>query len=142
MTPMDMDQQSCLDRAQAALTLADFQTVLTNDEWNVHARNATLRASVDCIAIGNQTLVDLSVAGSADHFSETTDLRDSLVNYMRGEVEGPQPGRVCRDLRDGDPYYPEYRRCCDLGESSSRWTTAEGVEQDYGSSTCNDYGIY
>ena len=52
------------------------------------------------------------------------------------------PGRVCRQLRPGDPYYDGWVSCCDVGNGRSRWVKrSSGEAKDY-RGTCNYWGIY
>lgn len=37
--------------------------------------------------------------------------------------------RICRALVPGDKHYPQYRSCCDIDGSNSRWVKADGSEE-------------
>jgi hypothetical protein len=47
---------------------------------------------------------------------------------------------ICRQLQQGDKWYPEWRSCCDLGNEKSRWTNSSSVASDWGGS-CSYWGI-
>lgn len=47
---------------------------------------------------------------------------------------------VCRDLRQGDKWYPSYVRCCDIGGNRSRWWSKAGSESEHQGS-CQSWGI-
>jgi hypothetical protein len=47
---------------------------------------------------------------------------------------------ICRQLQQGDKWYPGWHSCCDLGNDRSRWTNSSGVASDWGGS-CSYWGI-
>ncbi|WP_019612858.1 hypothetical protein [Psychromonas ossibalaenae] len=50
---------------------------------------------------------------------------------------------VCRDLRQGDPYFSGWRRCCDEGSKQSRWFKRFGGDNKGAlySGDCRHWGI-
>lgn len=45
------------------------------------------------------------------------------------QVARPKPEHICRALAAGDKHYPQYRSCCDVDGSNSRWIKADGTQE-------------
>ncbi len=94
--PMNMNREACFTRAQQALRAASFQNILTQEGWNTSGTSTYLHAAISCVAMGDQTLVDVVVAGVYGYGSQTSAMRTRLSNYMRtgsgGGTGGDQGG--------------------------------------------------
>jgi len=99
--PMNMNQEACFTRAQQALRAASFQNIGSTEGWNTSGTSTYLHAAISCVAMGDQTLVDVVVAGVYGYGSQTSAMRTRLSNYMRngvgsgGGTGSDQSGGIC-----------------------------------------------
>ena len=81
-SPLDLDQRSCFERAQAALRANGFGGIQGQDGWTTSGTGGPLRAGISCVAMGNRSQVDISVTGAFGTEGETARMRDVLRDYM------------------------------------------------------------
>ena len=94
MSPMSMDQQTCFQRAQAALLQAGLTDLKVQDGWTTSAVNNTLRAGISCVNCENGVLVDIAVAGANGSARTAARMRDQLRDAMQsggiaGQLDSP-----------------------------------------------------
>lgn len=69
-----------------------------------------------------------------------TNARTNQLNQCKKKRGGS--GKVCRNLRKGDPYYSGWISCCDIAKGKSRWKKrSTGKAGDY-NGTCKSWGIH
>lgn len=79
--------------------------------------------------------------GRPGHGGYNVRARKTINVVAGGGSGGNSSGRVCRDLRPGDPYYSGWVSCCDIGNGKSNWKKRSTGQVTPYDGTCNSWGI-
>jgi hypothetical protein len=68
--------------------------------------------------------------------------RERILSQLADAGSQSEEQPICRNLRQGDPWYPQWTYCCDNDtRTQSYWTSAEGSGSGMFNGSCYSFGL-
>ena len=83
--PFQANFASCFQKSVEAMNAASMKNIQTHDGWLVSGSSTYLRAAISCIQVSNGVMINIQVAGEANHEPEAIRMRDMLRDYIMTE---------------------------------------------------------